>query len=221
MSRTERRDVRLPAAQGLLGDARVRLLDRLCGSPQTAAELASRLGISANAVRVHLEALRAAGLVAYRVERRGVGKPRHVYSITTAAEYLLSTAYAPTLIALLKAADDRSHDDVGSLLRAAGETLFREMPARPELPPVTAAARALESLGRPVRVTKEGSSRVLATQCCPLGAVSRESPHICALVEAMLISASGLAVRETCHRGDQPRCRFRVEPSRAVTNRVG
>src|SRR5439155_9760701 len=88
---------------GILGEPRGRLLSALCGRPQTAAELAKGVETSANAVRVHLDALSEAGLVDYSVERRGVGKPTHVYSLTVEAEYLLSRAYAPALAALIEA----------------------------------------------------------------------------------------------------------------------
>src|SRR5215213_9553613 len=87
---------------GVIGEPRGRLLTELCGSPQTAVELAEKVGTSSNAVRVHLEGLRSAGLVAYAIARRGVGKPTHVYSLTAAAEYLLSSAYLPTLQALVE-----------------------------------------------------------------------------------------------------------------------
>src|SRR5215208_4600110 len=88
-------------ASGLFGESRVRLLRELCGGPQTASDLAIRVATSTNAVRGHLEGLRAAGLVDYRVERQGVGKPRHIYAVTNAAENLLSLAYVPVLDALL------------------------------------------------------------------------------------------------------------------------
>jgi DeoR family suf operon transcriptional repressor len=193
-----------------LGETRVRLLDHLCGSPHTATELGAELGISGNAVRVHLAGLREAGFVEYRVERRGVGKPRHVYSITASAEYLLSAAYASTLNALLKAAAERLNGGLAPLLRDAGSTLSDETSRLKGLSPVKAAARALESLGRPVSIRKRDTTRILETQCCPLAAVSRQTAHACIIVESMLTVASGRPVREACERGDQPRCRFLI-----------
>lgn len=181
--------------------------------PQTAIELGARLGISANAVRVHLDGLRRAGLVDYRVERRGVGKPRHVYSITASAEYFLSAAYAPTLNALLSVAEKQLNGGLRTLLREAGGALCNEMHKPSGASPVKAAANALASLGRPVKITKRGSARVLTTSCCPLGTASRRTSHVCVLVEAMLTAASGLPVSEACVRGDEPRCRFMIGPS--------
>src|SRR5215212_9654966 len=98
---------RSDAVNGLFGDARGRLLVELCGRPQTAVELARRVKTSSNAVRVHLDGMRRAGLVDYVVERRGVGKPRHVYAITATAEELLSAAYTQTLVALISILQQR------------------------------------------------------------------------------------------------------------------
>ena len=211
MSADSGSNIASPAAHGLLGEARVRLLDHLCGSPQTATELGSKLGISANATRMHLDGLQRAGLVDYRVERRGVGKPTHVYSITVSAGYLLSAAYAPTLNAVLKAATSRLNGRLTPVLREAGRTLFEEASRSAEAPsPLKAAVRALEMLGRPVKVTKRGAARMLSTQFCPLAAVSRRNENACVIVESMLASASGLPVQYACERSDLPRCRFMI-----------
>src|SRR5919199_1212620 len=91
-------------AGSLLGTTRGRVLSELCGRSLTAQQLAEQFAISSNAVRTHLGALRTAHLVRYRSERRGVGKPTHVYELTPEAEYLLSRAYAPTLVQVLRAA---------------------------------------------------------------------------------------------------------------------
>src|SRR5258708_34439612 len=50
-------------------------------SALTATELAERLGLHANTVRLHLERLREAGLADVEPVHRGtVGRPQHVYS---------------------------------------------------------------------------------------------------------------------------------------------
>src|SRR5712664_806465 len=52
----------------------------------TATELADRLGLHANTVRLHLERLREAGLVDVEPVHRGtVGRPQHVYSLAAGA----------------------------------------------------------------------------------------------------------------------------------------
>src|SRR5215218_5141352 len=116
---------------GVLGEPRGRLLARLCGRPQTAVELAEQVGTSSNAVRVHLEGLRSAGLVVYEIARRGVGKPTHVYSLTAAAEYLLSSAYLPTLQTLVEILRGRLNGGFTPLLREVGASLAKTSATKP------------------------------------------------------------------------------------------
>ena len=56
-------------------------------------ELAECLGVTVSAVRQLLDGLSSEGLVAYREERGGRGRPKHVYSLTRAAERFFPKAY--------------------------------------------------------------------------------------------------------------------------------
>lgn len=201
-------------ARGVLGEPRGRILSQLCGQPQTAGELAERTGTSSNAVRVHLEALRDAGLVEYSVTRRGVGKPTHVYSLTASAETLLSSAYVPALQALLDTLRRQTNDGFVRTMREAGATLAERWTAGSEnvqARGVDAAVEMLEALGAPTTLESQGSAHVLSNKCCPLAVITRETPEACQLMEAVLHSASGLPVREQCARGEHPRCSFVVQ----------
>jgi DeoR family transcriptional regulator, suf operon transcriptional repressor len=200
-----------PASEGLLGESRSRLLSHLCGRPQTAVELAERVGTSANAVRVHLDGLRKAGLVSFEVARRGVGKPTHLYSLTPSGEFLLSSAYAPTLNALLHALRGRQGGELSAALREAGQLLAERLADDSHEVPgdgIASAASVLARFGTPAAVEEMGNRRVISNQCCPLSAVVRETPEICVLMETVLTSVSGTALRSRCERGAQPRCVF-------------
>ncbi len=59
----------------------------------TAEEMAVSLGITASAVRQQLDGLVAEGLVTYRPQTRGRGRPIHLYRLTRAAESLFPKAY--------------------------------------------------------------------------------------------------------------------------------
>jgi DeoR family suf operon transcriptional repressor len=59
----------------------------------TAEELAERLGVTASAVRQQLDGLAAEGLVDWRAEAKGRGRPIHVYRLTRAAEPLFPKTY--------------------------------------------------------------------------------------------------------------------------------
>ena len=59
----------------------------------TADELSERLGVTVSAVRQQLDGLAADGLVAWRPQARGRGRPTHLYRLTRAAEPLFPKAY--------------------------------------------------------------------------------------------------------------------------------
>jgi predicted ArsR family transcriptional regulator len=61
--------------------------------PSAPEELAAALGASRTGVLQQLHALEAAGLVSRRSVRHGVGRPRHVYDVTGAAQDLFPTNY--------------------------------------------------------------------------------------------------------------------------------
>lgn len=74
--------------------------------PSTPERLASSLGLSRTGVLQQLHALEAAGLVNRRAIRHGVGRPRHEYDVTDAAQDLFPTNYdglASGLLAAIRA----------------------------------------------------------------------------------------------------------------------
>ena len=71
--------------------------------PSAPEELATALGASRTGVLQQLHALEAAGLVSRRSVRHGVGRPRHVYDVTGAAQDLFPTNYDGLATGLLAA----------------------------------------------------------------------------------------------------------------------
>jgi predicted ArsR family transcriptional regulator len=74
--------------------------------PSAPEELAASLGASRTGVLQQLHALEAAGLVSRQAIRHGVGRPRHVYDVTDAAQDLFPTNYdglASGLLAAIRA----------------------------------------------------------------------------------------------------------------------
>src|SRR6185295_5860239 len=90
-----------------LGDeTRFSMYQELASSthPLSATELADRLGIHANTVRLHLERLREAGLVDVEAVHRGtVGRPQHLYFLSAGAPGLGFDPPAHALLAGLLA----------------------------------------------------------------------------------------------------------------------
>lgn len=74
--------------------------------PSTPERLASDLGLSRTGVLQQLHALEAAGLVSRQAIKHGVGRPRHEYDVTDAAQDLFPTNYdglASGLLAAIRA----------------------------------------------------------------------------------------------------------------------
>ena len=76
---------------------------------KTVEELAGDLGLTDNAVRLHLGTLERDGVVAAKGVRRGggVGKPATEYEIAAAAEPRFSEAYIPFLTTLLASVGEK------------------------------------------------------------------------------------------------------------------
>ncbi|HEX2048071.1 MAG TPA: helix-turn-helix domain-containing protein [Acidimicrobiales bacterium] len=95
------------------GNELVRMLKH--AGEATAEELAERLGVTVSAVRQQLDVLAADGLVAWRPQARGRGRPAHVYRLTRAAEPLFPKAYGGLtneLLGYLAEADPALVDDI-------------------------------------------------------------------------------------------------------------
>src|SRR6187455_847323 len=71
--------------------------------PQTAASLAARLGVTPMAVRQHLQSAEADGLVAFTDERRKVGRPARIWSLTSKAAKRFPDSHSDLTVDLLEA----------------------------------------------------------------------------------------------------------------------
>src|SRR5215510_1404610 len=77
-----------------LQDTRRKLLDVLKKKgPQSIQALSRILGITSMGVRQQLNALERDGLIQYRIERKGLGRPGHVYLLTGLGDELFPRTY--------------------------------------------------------------------------------------------------------------------------------
>jgi len=141
-------------------------------APLSAPELAERLAVHANTVRLHLERLRDAGLVdAEAVHRGTVGRPQHLYFLAPGAPTLGFDPPAHALLAgLLAALAERvgaDVDDAADTGHAWGAEAGRRTRAGSC---VQALAAELERLGfepalAPGDGTSEGAARIDFLHC--------------------------------------------------------
>jgi predicted ArsR family transcriptional regulator len=198
----------------LVGATRGRILALLRRSEQTVAELAAAVGVSENAVRVHLGGMERDGLVeAAAATRMTGGKPAQIYQLTEVGRELFARAYAGFLASLIGVLESREGPaKARRLLREAG----RKASPSEETPGdigtrVEAAATALRSLGGDVEVERTPNGFRLRGHGCPLGAVVTGEPLACALAEAFVAAIVRAPVTERCERGPVPRCVFEVK----------
>jgi predicted ArsR family transcriptional regulator len=80
--------------------------------PSSPDQLAERLGASRTGVLQQLRALEAANLVTRQTVRHGVGRPRHLYDVTTDAQDLFPSNYDALAAGLLAAIEAVGGDDL-------------------------------------------------------------------------------------------------------------
>ena len=81
--------------------------------PSSPDDIASALGSSRSGVAQQLRALDSAGLVARTAVRHGVGRPRHLYDVTSDAQDLFPSNYDGLATGLMAAIIEVGGDDAG------------------------------------------------------------------------------------------------------------
>ena len=195
-----------------LATTRGRVVEFLRKESMTVDELASRLELTDNAVRLHLTALERDGFVrASGVRRGGPGKPAVLYSVEARTDTELSRAYAPLLSALTdELATRMTTRELRTVFRRAGERLVAGVAAADGTPVARARAAAgwLTQLGASVTVEQKEGGIVLSGEGCPISAVVGSHREGCAAVESVVAHITGATVREQCDRSERARCRF-------------
>jgi predicted ArsR family transcriptional regulator len=179
-------------------------------------ELAVDLGVTDNAVRAQLVSLARDGVIVDLGARRegNVGKPASLYGIAEPAETAFSSAYAPTLAALMDVLGERlTHRELETVMREVGRRLGATVPqAAGSLEArVQAGVQTLGELGAVADIERRGNAFTVTGHGCPLGKAVSVRPEACRAVEQLLAQATGARVREQCVRDDgPPRCSFEV-----------
>ena len=184
--------------------------------------LASELGISKVAVRRHLEQLELRGLVCYCAQRCERGRPRHVYSLTPAADTLFPNTNANFACSLLEqirasfgvaAVERLLHERADELIRS----LAVELEGLSFAERVASIARRFNELGyvTEVEALEDGSFRVVEHNC-PTREVAEQFRQLCAEELRVYREASGAEVSRRCEiTTGGARCEYRIAPPRA------
>ena len=193
---------------------RIAVLEAVRRGQDTVNALADALGVTDNAVRLHLVALERDGLL-LRTTTRGsgrVGQPAAAYRLTEAGELALSKAYAPALVALVSSITQRLDGrtkralfvDAGQRLASgAGTADTGSLSTRAH-----ACVALLAALGGCATVDARSSQATISGDGCPLASAVRADPGACTIIEALVEAYAGVKATQQCEHGDTPRCRF-------------
>lgn len=196
-------------------NTRGRIIALLRRSPHTVEELATALEVTDNAVRAQLASLERDGVVRQHGLRRGSGKPSFSYALRTEFEPLLSRAYIPMLVRLLRGMGERlSAQQITGLLTEVGQHWAGEFPrvSGDLRSKVIAASRLLNDLGGVTEVEQNDRCLAIRGYSCPLALAVGENRGVCVAVQALLSRYIDENVVEHCDReGERVQCRFEVQ----------
>lgn len=147
--------------------------------PSTPDQLASRLGASRTGVLQQLRALETARLVSRQTVRHGVGRPRHLYDVTSDAQDLFPNNYDGLAAGLLAAIEAIGGDDLLEQVFAARR---RQLGARvrDEISERVAGDAPLLDRVRELAVVQAANGYLADARLEPDGAIRLEE-HNCAI----------------------------------------
>lgn len=200
------------------GETRAQILQLLRRQGQmTAAELSEALNIGAVGVRQHLALLDRDGLVHTAGVRRGVGRPSHLYGLTSQAETLFPKRYDRLALDALAFVEAQGGAPALDQLFAArrlqlAKQLAPRLAGKNRAEQVAALAATLTELGYmcEYRQLPDGSFEITEHNC-PIDCVARDYPQACEHELKLYEDVLGAPlVREELIADGGSCCRYRI-----------
>lgn len=189
--------------------------------PQTAAQVARRLGVTAMAVRQHLYRLKDSGLVDFSDERRKVGRPARVWRLTSAAADRFPDTHSDLTVEIISAVRAAFGEaGMDKLLRERTRRQLKEYRARlsPAGASIAKRAQALAEIRREQGYMAEctklpDGSILMAENHCPICAAASTCQGLCR--EELSLFRAVLGDKARVERTDHilagaRRCAYRV-----------
>ncbi len=167
--------------------------------------LATEAFLSIGATRQHMQALVDQALVSFDLERRGPGRPRHLFSLTPAGQTLFPQFYEEMSDSLLAAVEAEDPDVRDRVFARVAQAQMRRTLARLEgVDPATRfkdAIAVLDDNGYFPEVTIEGNVARVTFLHCPLMGVAPQHPGVCEAEERCIRAAFGVeGIERAAHR---------------------
>jgi DeoR family transcriptional regulator, suf operon transcriptional repressor len=192
----------------------------------TAKELATRAGVSLNAVRHHIKELEAERLIAYERLHRGVGAPPFAYRLTNEGHALFPRRYEAALTEVLDhLVEQQGRNAAVALLEARYERLTeqlqQELSGADSAQRLVAMARLLSDDGYMAEARSAADDGgTLIEHNCAIQTVAERFPEICAAEAKFLAAVLGGEVQREHHiLAGCSACEYRVrfKPSGATS----
>ena len=192
----------------------------------TVKDLADAAGISPVSVRHHLSSLQADDLIEAEEVRHGVGRPRHVFSLTEGGYELFPTRYyrlTNRLLGELKEALPNQSEE--TLLSGVADSMAEDYAGQLDgLPLEKRLARLVELLneeGFNADIERQGDDVILRELSCPYFHVGQSHPEVCMIDQAFIARALSLPVeRVRCLLDGDAHCAFTI-PIEAIKSYDG
>lgn len=186
-------------------------------SNATVVSLAEVLNITAISVRHHLNALQAEGLIKVELERKHVGRPKHIYSLTEAAQRYFPNNYHVLVERLLNELKVMlPPEQVEQMIDRMAATVAAQHGASQVEGTLEDRLQQLVTIlgeeGFMAEVRQVGGKRVLTALNCPYVYIAQHHPEVCRIDHTIIRSVLGTDVQQTSCilHGDQS-CVFNVE----------
>lgn len=188
--------------------------------PQSAATLAAACAITPMGAHKQLQALAGQGLVGFRDEPQGVGRPRRIWVLTDAGHGRFPDRHGDLAVQLLRhAAEQLGPQALNTLItarEAESEAQYRQRLAGATTlgERVQALAEARCEEGYMARAAQDGDGWLLIEDHCPICAAATQCQGFCRSELALFRRCLGAQVERTEHLlAGARRCAYRILPA--------
>lgn len=189
----------------------------------TVNDLAEASGVSPVSVRHHLANLQAEGLIQAEEVRHGVGRPRHVFSLSdNGLNQFPSRYYHLTQRLLSEIKENMPEGQVSALLSGVAQAMAHRYAS--ELDPLPLPQRLdrliqlLNEEGFDADLQHEGDVVLIRELSCPYFRMGQQHPEVCMIDQSFIATALSLPVEKiTCLLDGDAHCTFSVAPATEVS----
>ena len=187
----------------------------------TISELASRLDVTATAVRQRLNRLMDAKLVQRKAVTEGRGRPSHRYSLTSLGRRETGGNFADLAVALWEEIRSISNLEVrrGLLQRIADRMADSyDVAGSSTKDRMQSVAKLFGERSVPITVGEKGELPVLTATCCPYPDLAEQDRSVCAMEKMMLSEMVGEKLSLTeCRLDGGTCCTFELASNQVTT----